>query len=413
MEIETESEQTNKRILNVGGENVKESERTKQFMIEASGDEGEDNLWRDDASTAEDLYNFDVSVAVTEIQSDEIDAEFAEAIQEIDGERVFPCSQCEKVCKSKGGLTRHTRSKHPEDKQDKTHAALTKEAVVSIVQSIKVKLREENFYGTEIMNSLATVSSTDALFDALGPLYTTFCRKNSQDKLLECFYGLIPRSCELLNCENYKAANLVMIHIPEHLVGFYNTSSPANEESSSKAIQHDPVERGPLSYVAGYVISKLFQFNKKSKQGNHSNQGLKTLLQAMKSNETNNFISARTRGGLVTPCSDLVGILEVAEMSFRENVVGNIRHIPVEKVCDATLKSPTAKSLWENIVFSCEVQPSNSTQKLCLENIVKLYLRVRAFSYTRDFITKYRINERQSKKKALRKDMKQGDMFKT
>ncbi len=44
MEIETESEQTNKRILNVGGENVKESERTKQFMIEASGDEGEDNL---------------------------------------------------------------------------------------------------------------------------------------------------------------------------------------------------------------------------------------------------------------------------------------------------------------------------------------------------------------------------------
>ena len=133
----------------------------------------------------------------------------------------------------------------------------------------------------------------------------------------------------------------------------------------------------------------------------------------MKSNETNDFISARTRGGLVTPCSDLVGILEVAEMSFRENVVGNIRHIPVEKVCDATPKSPTVKSLWENIVFSCEVQPSNSTQKLCLENIVKLYLRVRAFSYTRDFITKYRINERQSKKKALRKDMKQGDMFKT
>jgi hypothetical protein len=111
MEIETESEQTNKRILNVGGENVKESERTEQFMIEASGDEGEDNLSRDDASTAEDLYNFDVSVAVTEIQSDEIDAEFAEAIQEIDGERVFPCSQCEKVCKSKGGLTRHTRFK--------------------------------------------------------------------------------------------------------------------------------------------------------------------------------------------------------------------------------------------------------------------------------------------------------------
>ena len=65
--------------------------------------------------------------------------------------------------KSKGGLTRHTRSKHPaEDKPDKTRVALTKEVVASIVESIKVKLKEENLYGTEIMNSIATVSCTDA-----------------------------------------------------------------------------------------------------------------------------------------------------------------------------------------------------------------------------------------------------------
>ena len=401
MDIETGSKQTSKPILNVGEENMEESERSEQVVIETSGDEGENILSQDD-TTAEDLYNFDVSVALTEIQSDEIDTEFAKAVAEIDGERVFPCSQCEKVCKSKGGLTRHTRSRHPDDKQDKTRAALTKEAVASIIELIKVKLKEENLYGTEIMASLATVSSTDALFDALQPLYTTFCRKNNQDKLLECFYGLIPRSRDLLNCDNYKVANLVFIHIPEHLVGFYSTS-PGSKKSSSEArapTQLDPAERRPLSYVAGYVISKLFQLNKKNKQRNHSNEGLQALLHAMKSVETNTYISVRTRGGLVTPCSDLVGVLEVAEIYFRENVVGNIRHIPVETVCDATLKSTTVKSLWENIVFSCEVQPS------CLENIVKLYLKVRAFSYTRHFITKYRINERQSKKRALRKEMK-------
>ena len=102
----------------------------------------------------------------------------------------------------------------------------------------------------------------------------------------------------------------------------------------------------------------------------------------------------------------------MAEILFREKVVGNIGHIPVEAVCDNTLKSPTVQSLWENIVFSCEVQPSNATQKLCLENIVKLYLRVRAFSYARDFISKYRIREKQSKKKGLRKEMKQGEIYK-
>ena len=165
MDIETGSKQTSKPILNVGEESMEESERSEQVVIETSGDEGENILSQDD-TTAEDLYNFDVSVALTEIQSDEIDTEFAdtEAVAEIDGERVFPCSQCEKVCKSKGGLTRHTRSRHPDDNQDKTRAALTKEAVASIIELIKVKLKEENLYGKEFMASLATVSSTDALF---------------------------------------------------------------------------------------------------------------------------------------------------------------------------------------------------------------------------------------------------------
>ena len=37
MGIETESEQTYKPILNVGDENIEESEHSEQFLIEASG----------------------------------------------------------------------------------------------------------------------------------------------------------------------------------------------------------------------------------------------------------------------------------------------------------------------------------------------------------------------------------------
>jgi hypothetical protein len=52
MGIETESEQTYEPILNVGDENVEESERSEQFLIESSGpgDEGEDISSQDDAS---------------------------------------------------------------------------------------------------------------------------------------------------------------------------------------------------------------------------------------------------------------------------------------------------------------------------------------------------------------------------
>ena len=49
------------------------------------------------------------------------------------------------------------------------------------------------------------------------------------------------------------------------------------------------------------------------------------------------------------------------------------------------------------------------TQKLCLENVVKLYLRVRSFSYVRDFITKYKIKEKQTESKAQRKELKTAD----
>ena len=130
----------------------------------------------------------------------------------------------------------------------------------------------------------------------------------------------------------------------------------------------------------------------------------------MKSSDqsTNNFIAARTRGGLVTPCEDLVGILEVAEIYFRTEVNNEmLRNIPTEIICLYTLRSPVVKSLWGNIVVGSGVDPSSFTQKLCLENVIKLYLKVRSFSYARDFITKYKIKEKQTKKRALRKDLKQ------
>ena len=49
------------------------------------------------------------------------------------------------------------------------------------------------------------------------------------------------------------------------------------------------------------------------------------------------------------------------------------------------------------------IEESSCTQKLCLENIVKLYVRVRSFSYARHYITKYKIKEKKTKSKALRK----------
>ena len=99
----------------------------------------------------------------------------------------------------------------------------------------------------------------------------------------------------------------------------------------------------------------------------------------------------------------MVATLEEGEGIFR-NEIGKsklvIRNVPADKISFLTLESPKAKSLWDNIVMA------SGTQKLCLENVIKLYLKVRSFSYTKDYFAKYKIKEQQVKK-ALRKDMKQ------
>jgi hypothetical protein len=108
----------------------------------------------------------------------------------------------------------------------------------------------------------------------------------------------------------------------------------------------------------------------------------------------------------------LVGILEEAEVLFRNEVKVSksklvLRNIPTDKICFSTLESPTVKSLWDNIVLSSGINSGSSTTKLCLENVVKLYLKVRSFSYAKDYVVKYKIREKEVKKRALRKDMKQ------
>ena len=112
---------------------------------------------------------------------------------------------------------------------------------------------------------------------------------------------------------------------------------------------------------------------------------------------------------MFNPSSDFLGILEQAEYLFRKQVSESkltIRNIPTDMICNATLESPVVKSLWDNIVMSSGVYPSSSTQKLCLENVVKLYLKARSVSYARDYLNKYKIKQKQVKKKALRKDLK-------
>ena len=94
-----------------------------------------------------DLYLLDVSVTIAEMEGEEIEEEFDDALVEIAGVKSFPCEQCGKVCRSKGGLTRHFNSKHGQvpAEQSLILKSFSFETVASIVESIKTKIAEENY----------------------------------------------------------------------------------------------------------------------------------------------------------------------------------------------------------------------------------------------------------------------------
>ena len=81
-----------------------------------------------------------------------------------------------------------------------------------------------------------------------------------------------------------------MISMTDHLVALSKSGQQKPSSSSSMPLDLGEHERGPLSY---------------------------NMLAKMKcSGIENTYIDARSRGGLVTPCKDLVEIVEIVEVIF-------------------------------------------------------------------------------------------------
>ena len=141
-----------------------------------------------------------------------------------------------------------------------------------------------------------------------------------------------------------------MIQLPDFLVGHYNTEIQRQrhgESSTGESTPLNPVERGPLAYIGGYIISKLTHVNRKKKDNIY--EQIQVLIQSMKSvGPANSFIANRTRGGLTSPCNDLINILEVTELAFRDEInksVGMIRNIPTDTIYNATVENPNSPAV--------------------------------------------------------------------
>ena len=341
---------------------------------------------------------------------------FDESWDECNLLKTYKCEYCTKVCKSKGGLTRHTRAKHIDKKPEKQlPSPIESKVVTELVNEAINSILKSKLYGDTGLAKLEKniVKPTELFIKSLKEFYSDYCAKTDRDKLVEKFYKLMPDSAKMLTGLSPEISifviNLIMVHIPDLLVAFHKRGCVSVKERELNVADCKSIERsefGPLSYIAGYIIAKMFRKSKVSKSQTPEKAELQLLLSSMKSSNENEYIDSLPRGRLWTPCESLITIATECEKVFRKYSAGVVNEIPLNKIWSDVVTRPKVISAWDAILTDASMEKTAVTD-ICLETIVMLYIRVRSFSYTKDIATTFKMKEKlKFHKKALRQDLK-------
>ena len=109
----------------------------------------------------------------------------------------------------------------------KSVSPMTPDVVRKIVRRSAQSVITSKLYGEKMTKLIreADLKPSHLLVSSLLALYGACCEKLDRDKLLKNFYKLIPKSADMFQTTskdmNAPAYNLIMIHIPDLLVGFY------------------------------------------------------------------------------------------------------------------------------------------------------------------------------------------------
>ena len=158
---------------------------------------------------------------------------------QVEGRNQFPCDFCDKVCKSKGGLTRHRRSKHTAEQGQSSRAVpeplqvVSSEKVKELIGDIGKHLTDEKLYKKEDIAEVLKLQPTDSFVKFPNSILSKFKNRKNHNKLLQQFYGKTNAHWEeyFHPCKAQKIVFLMLIHLPERLVAFLEDSQ---DKSSPK-----------------------------------------------------------------------------------------------------------------------------------------------------------------------------------
>jgi hypothetical protein len=107
----------------------------------------------------------------------------------------------------------------------------------SIAETVE-KLREENIYPKEILDTISKLKPSESFLKFITKVFRLFCRKLNQDRMLALFYGEIIKDWRMyfLPCDNQKAINVLLIHLPQKLVVYHKLASNKQRDDQVRCI---------------------------------------------------------------------------------------------------------------------------------------------------------------------------------
>ena len=182
--------------------------------------------------------------------------------------------------------------------------------------------------------------------------------------------------------------------------------SPTDEKPASHTVLSDK-EKAGLQYIGGYVLHKLHK--KYARNETPESQHAMAILKAGKLEhgcESHKLVSSVSRGGLWCITESAQKIFSHTEHYFRHlTCLSTLQRIDIAKI---TLKSVTENEVlsnYQSLISDAELIPESHVCKDVLHAIVTLYVRVRSFSFAKDKIQHYKMKQKQTKGKPLRKEL--------
>ena len=325
------------------------------------------------------------------------------------------CELCQKKCKSKSGLKRHKTAKHKEEhRQDEVEQQrhdFTVQDFISLSTKAQAKILENKVYPQSVRDELISysfnISSSSTEFCEVKKMYERLIKSGNAEKFYSNFYpSIVLNSTKVFEGLSRHAATLLTTKVADCML--------AQTKERFETIITDPPpklserETAGLQYVGGYVPHKLYNMhkNKKSRESEQTASILKAgKVENHNDMENQKLTSSLNRGGLwsISKYSQL--IFERIEHHFRIVTSRSLHNIDISiiesrSVCDIQLVSA-----YDAMLSESELIADKSIAKDALHNIVYLYVKVRCFSFAKDVIQKHKINSKQLKEKALRKEI--------